>query len=120
MIAQINSMASAPSEKLAPLSREKLLAVTFTQLESLLNAIQNGHIQQILQLYYSYWLHRSADLLTPRLIAHNRMKFSKQCNYISSLTDPVAYKFERCLNVTGEVHYYTSAFSCICSFIFMS
>jgi biotin-(acetyl-CoA carboxylase) ligase len=66
MIAQINSMASVPSEKLAPLFREKLLAVTFTQLESLLDAIQNGHIQQILQLYYSYWLHRSADLMTPR------------------------------------------------------
>jgi biotin-(acetyl-CoA carboxylase) ligase len=61
MITQVNSMASAPSEKLAPLSREKLLAVTFTQLESLLNAIQMGHIQQILQLYYSYWLHRSAN-----------------------------------------------------------
>jgi hypothetical protein len=71
MIAQINSISSAPSEKLALLSREKLLAVTFTQLENLLNAIQMGHIQQILQLYYSYWLHRSADLMTPKLIAHN-------------------------------------------------
>jgi biotin-(acetyl-CoA carboxylase) ligase len=67
MIAQINSMASAPSEKLAPLSHEKLLALTFTQLESLLNAIQMGHIQQILQLYYSYWLHRSANVMTPKL-----------------------------------------------------
>ncbi|XP_023706545.1 uncharacterized protein LOC111863940 isoform X3 [Cryptotermes secundus] len=61
MIVQLNSMASAPSEKLAPLSCEKLLAVTFTQLESLLNSIQMGHIQQILQLYYSYWLHSGSE-----------------------------------------------------------
>jgi biotin--protein ligase len=42
MIAQFSSMASAPHEKLAPLSREKLFAITFTQLEHLLNAVQAG------------------------------------------------------------------------------
>jgi biotin-(acetyl-CoA carboxylase) ligase len=63
MIAQLSSVASAPHEKLAPLSREKLLAVTFTQLEHLLNAVQAGQVQQVLDLYYSYWLHRCADTI---------------------------------------------------------
>jgi biotin-(acetyl-CoA carboxylase) ligase len=58
VIAQFSSVASAPHEKLAPLSREKLFALTFTQLEHLLNAVQAGKMQQVLDLYYSYWLHR--------------------------------------------------------------
>jgi len=63
VIAQFSSMASAPHEKLAPLSREKLFALTFTQLEHLLNAVQAGHIQRVLDLYYSYWLHRCAYIM---------------------------------------------------------
>lgn len=62
MIAQLSSMPSAPHERLAPLSREKLLAVTFTQLEHLLNAVQVGQVQQVLDLYYSYWLHSDAEI----------------------------------------------------------
>lgn len=63
VIAQFSSMASASHEKLAPLSREKLFAITFTQLEHLLNAVQAGQIQQVLDLYYSYWLHRCAYIM---------------------------------------------------------
>jgi biotin--protein ligase len=58
MIDQLSSVASAPHEKLAPLSVEKLLAVTFTQLEHLLNVVQEDQVQQVLELYYRYWLHR--------------------------------------------------------------
>jgi biotin-(acetyl-CoA carboxylase) ligase len=56
-------MASASHEKLAPLSREKLFALTFTQLEHLLSAVQAGKMQQVLDLYYSYWLHRYAYIM---------------------------------------------------------
>jgi biotin-(acetyl-CoA carboxylase) ligase len=63
MIAQLSSMAYDPLEKLAPLSREKLLAITFTKLECLLNAVQAGQVQQVLDLYYSYWLHRYAHIM---------------------------------------------------------
>jgi biotin-(acetyl-CoA carboxylase) ligase len=79
IIAQLNSMASGPREKLAPLSCEKLLAVTFTQLEGLLNAVQAGHVQQVLDLYYSYWLHRFANITSPHLKVE---MCSKQNNHI--------------------------------------
>jgi biotin-(acetyl-CoA carboxylase) ligase len=68
MIAQLSSTAS---EKLSPLSCEKLLAITFTQLEGLLNAIQMGQVQQVLDLYYSYWLHRSAEITYTELVLVN-------------------------------------------------
>jgi biotin-(acetyl-CoA carboxylase) ligase len=56
-------MASTPHEELARISREKLFALTFTQLEHLLNAVEAGKIQQVLDLYYSYWLHRCAYMM---------------------------------------------------------
>jgi biotin-(acetyl-CoA carboxylase) ligase len=68
MIAQLSSVAG---EKLAPLSCEKLLAVTFTQLEGLLNTVQTGQVQQVLDLYYSYWLHRSAEITYTELVPVN-------------------------------------------------
>lgn len=75
MIAQLSSVTSAPHEKLAPLSCEKLLAVTFTQLERLLNAVQMGQVQQVLDLYYSYWLHRCADIMAVNYTVEGHVSF---------------------------------------------
>ena len=75
IIAQLSSMASAPREKLAPLSLEKLLAVTFTQLEILLNAVQAGQVQQVLDLYYSYWLHRCAHIMALNYMLEGYISF---------------------------------------------
>ncbi|XP_021926967.1 biotin--protein ligase isoform X2 [Zootermopsis nevadensis] len=58
----IVQLSSTTNEKLAPLSCEKLLSITFTQLEGLLNAVQMGHVRQVLDLYYSYWLHSDAEI----------------------------------------------------------
>lgn len=67
----IVQLSSTTNEKLAPLSCEKLLSITFTQLEGLLNAVQMGHVRQVLDLYYSYWLHRSVKTISMELISVN-------------------------------------------------
>jgi biotin--protein ligase len=75
MIAQLPSAASAPHGKLAPISREKLLAVTFTQLERLVNDVQTGQVKQVLDLYYSYWLHRCAHTMALKLMLEGQISF---------------------------------------------
>jgi biotin--protein ligase len=42
----------------APLTIEKVLARTFTQLEKLIDAVQNDKVEKVMKLYYDYWLHR--------------------------------------------------------------
>jgi biotin-(acetyl-CoA carboxylase) ligase len=91
----ITHLSSTASQKLATLSCEKLLAITFTQLEGLLSAIQMGQVQQVLDLYYSYWLHRSVEITCIKLVSLDgavlhmfhfgvrNVKFSKQSNCIS-------------------------------------
>ncbi|KAJ9584247.1 hypothetical protein L9F63_021409 [Diploptera punctata] len=59
MIKQLNATSS---DKLALLSREKLLALTFTQLEGLLHAVDAGQMHKVLDQYYSYWLHSDAEV----------------------------------------------------------
>lgn len=44
--------------KVPPLSLEKWLAIFFTELERLLNLMQNNSDSQVMDLYYEYWLHR--------------------------------------------------------------
>lgn len=47
----------ANSGKLKKLSREKLLACVFTQLEKILDKIDEGNVEYMENLYYKYWLH---------------------------------------------------------------
>ena len=49
--------------KLNPISREMLLARIFNILESFLDIVENGCIEQsILEKYYKYWLHDNQDV----------------------------------------------------------
>ena len=45
-------------KKLPLLGYEKLLALIFTEIESLSNAVQAGDAKYLYDLYYKYWLHR--------------------------------------------------------------
>ncbi|XP_074099134.1 holocarboxylase synthetase-like protein isoform X1 [Cotesia typhae] len=47
---------------LAPLGYEKLLALIFNQLESLINSIQNDNVNHFYQIYYDYWLHTDTQV----------------------------------------------------------
>ncbi|XP_069680984.1 biotin--protein ligase isoform X2 [Periplaneta americana] len=58
----INEMVAQLDGCPPPLSRERLLALTFTQLEVLLNAVQTGQVQHVLDQYYSFWLHTDAEI----------------------------------------------------------
>ncbi|XP_068082947.1 biotin--protein ligase [Anabrus simplex] len=49
--------------KLAILSRERYLALVFTELERLLNLVQSGEVEQVRKLYYTYWLHSDANVM---------------------------------------------------------
>lgn len=46
------------NDGLKTLSDEKYFAAIFTELERLLNQVQNGNVDIIFDLYYKYWLHR--------------------------------------------------------------
>lgn len=50
------------NQQLPKLTREKLLAKAFTQLESILDKMQEGDVQSIHDLYYLYWLHSGAQV----------------------------------------------------------
>lgn len=47
----------ASNKKLKKLSFEKLLALIFSELEGLLNIVQNGNLDRFYELYYKYWMH---------------------------------------------------------------
>jgi len=44
--------------QLKTLTYEQYFATVFTELERLLNQVQNGNVDIIFDLYYKYWLHR--------------------------------------------------------------
>lgn len=46
------------NQKLGKLTREKLLAKAFTNLEKILDRMEEGDVQYMHDLYYHYWLHR--------------------------------------------------------------
>lgn len=43
---------------LKTLTFEEYFGAVFTELEALLNQVQNGNVDIIFDLYYKYWLHR--------------------------------------------------------------
>lgn len=45
-------------DNLKTLTSEQYFSAVFTELEQLLNQIQNGNVDIIFDLYYKYWLHR--------------------------------------------------------------
>ncbi|KAL0275858.1 UNVERIFIED_CONTAM: hypothetical protein PYX00_003583 [Menopon gallinae] len=49
-------------QKLKKISREKLLAGIFTQLEKIINEMQAGSVSYMYNLYYRYWLHGGAEV----------------------------------------------------------
>lgn len=55
MIAELNQ---ETGQKLRKISLEKYFALVFTQLEKLLNSVQEGGIDMVFDLYYKYWLHK--------------------------------------------------------------
>lgn len=55
MIAELNE---ETGKKLPKISLEKFFALIFTQLEKLLEAVQEGGLDMIFDLYYKYWLHK--------------------------------------------------------------
>ncbi|XP_014203676.1 biotin--protein ligase isoform X2 [Copidosoma floridanum] len=48
--------------KLKKLSYEKFLALSFNELEKLINIVQNGNLDYFYELYYKYWMHTDAEV----------------------------------------------------------
>ncbi|RZF46367.1 hypothetical protein LSTR_LSTR011151 [Laodelphax striatellus] len=58
MIAELNRKTG---KSVAALSHEKLFAIVFTELERLVEMAQSGHIDDVIAIYYKYWLHSNAE-----------------------------------------------------------
>lgn len=54
MIEELNQEMGGKFEKL---SYEKYFALVFTELESLIDQINAGKQDEVIELYYKYWLH---------------------------------------------------------------
>lgn len=55
---QIEEYNKLLNQKLPKLTREKVLALTFSKLEEIIDRMQEGDVSYLHELYYFYWLHR--------------------------------------------------------------
>ncbi|XP_039288767.1 biotin--protein ligase [Nilaparvata lugens] len=64
MIDELNRVAGTD---VAPISFEEYFALTFTEMERLIDMVQSGRLEEVLELYYDFWLHSNArvTVLTP-------------------------------------------------------
>ena len=53
----IEELSKQSGRKIEKLSFEKYFALVFTELERLLYLVETGHQDQVIELYYKYWLH---------------------------------------------------------------
>ncbi|XP_039288576.1 biotin--protein ligase isoform X2 [Nilaparvata lugens] len=58
MITELNKKTGS---SIASLSHEKFFAIVFTELERIVDLVQNGQIEDVISLYYKYWLHSNAE-----------------------------------------------------------
>ncbi|KAK6641797.1 hypothetical protein RUM44_013514 [Polyplax serrata] len=58
----VNEYNKANNANLKKLSREKLFAIIFTQLEKMLILIEEGNVEYAENIYYKYWLHGGAQV----------------------------------------------------------
>ncbi|XP_071441739.1 biotin--protein ligase isoform X2 [Hetaerina americana] len=56
------NVANKDAKGAVPLTMEKVLARTFTQLEKLIEAVQSDKVDKVMKLYYDYWLHSDAEV----------------------------------------------------------
>lgn len=63
----IEELAKQSGRKIEKLSFEKYFALVFTELERLLYLVETGHQDQVIELYYKYWLHGGSlvDIVGP-------------------------------------------------------
>ncbi|RZF32709.1 hypothetical protein LSTR_LSTR004137 [Laodelphax striatellus] len=64
MIEELNRTTGS---NVAPISFEEYFAITFTEMERLIDMVQSGRLQEVLDIYYGFWLHSDAKVtvLTP-------------------------------------------------------